>query len=257
MNSRGHLSFVASLRDGGVTSNNNVGFWCNCGSGLELVAREGDQAPGATSGQIYQEFGPHVLNANSDSAFIAHTRGPDGTNRNGIWKAEVGHDPEPIAFFGLPAPGTEPGVAFDSVIPLPFGPPTIGPSLILNVHGQIAFQSSLQGPGIDATNNDGIWAQDRAGILRLIAREGDLLNVSDDPLHPDWRTISSLLISGASGNDDGRRSWFNDRGQLAFLARFTDGTRGIFVSDLATIPEPNSLALLVVACAAAHLPRRR
>ena len=162
-----------------------------------------------------------------------------------------------LRFFGLPAPGTEPSVSFNSVLFAEPGPPTLGPPLVLNAHGQIAFQSSLQGPGINASNNDGIWAQDRAGILRLIAREGNTINVSDDALQPDWRTISSLFPTAASGNDDGRRSWFNDHGQLVFLARFTDGSRGIFVSNLATLPEPTSLALLLLTVIASSLAHRR
>lgn len=37
---------------------------------------------------------------------------------------------------------------------------------------------------------------------------------------------------GGSGNQDGRSSGFNDLGQLVFSAIFSDGSSGIFVSDL-------------------------
>jgi hypothetical protein len=67
---------------------------------------------------------------------------------------------------------------------------------------------------VDVPNNEGIWATDRNGLLRLIVRKGDPVEVA-----------------------------FNDRGQLAFGAGFTDGSSGIFISDLVAIPEPVSFAL--------------
>jgi hypothetical protein len=74
---------------------------------------------------------------------------------------------------------------------------------------------------------------------------GILVDVSHDPAHPDLRTISDLYFFGHSGNDDGRRSWFNDNGQLTFWASFTDGSEGMFVSNLVAVPEPSSSVLLI------------
>jgi hypothetical protein len=74
----------------------------------------------------------------------------------------------------------------------------------------------------------------------------------------DFRTINGLSFvgisgSGSTGNSDGRRSAFNNFGQLAFAANFTDGTSGVFVSNRVAIPEPSStlLGLLALACLAA------
>jgi hypothetical protein len=36
---------------------------------------------------------------------------------------------------------------------------------------------------------------------------------------------------------------FNDNGQYAFAAGFSDGTSGVFVSSAAAIPEPSVIAL--------------
>ena len=46
--------------------------------------------------------------------------------------------------------------------------------------------------------------------------------------------------------EDGRRSGFNDRGQLAFWAQFTDGTEGVFVTNLVAVPEPSGCYLLAL-----------
>ncbi len=90
----------------------------------------------------------------------------------------------------------------------------------------------------------------------LVAREGDLLDIDDGP-STDFRTIDFLDFFADTGNGDGRRSGFNDLGQLAFLASFTDGTSGIFVSDLVAIPEPTSLVLSALGLFGLHATRRR
>jgi hypothetical protein len=58
--------------------------------------------------------------------------------------------------------------------------------------------------------------------------------------------LNFLGSEKATGNEDGRPSGFNDQGQLTFLAEFTDGTNGIFVSDMATLPEPSSALILLL-----------
>lgn len=88
----------------------------------------------------------------------------------------------------------------------------------------------------------GLWATDPHGILKLIAREGDPLQVGPN----DVRTISTLQFVTHSGNGDGRNSAFNDKGQIAFSAYFTDGSSGIFVSNLVAVPEPAAILSLTI-----------
>ena len=112
----------------------------------------------------------------------------------------------------------------------------------LNNAGQIAFAASLTGSGVDSMNDRGIWATDHTGALQLIARTGDLLEVAP----ANFRTIRELYFVAGASNSDGRPSGFNNFGQLAFWARFTDGTEGVFVSNRVIIAEPASLALLAL-----------
>lgn len=245
INSHGQTAFRArlSLNSPGINGLNNGGVWSEGGgNGLELIARGGDQAPGTPTGVNF-DFNPFdqtiALNDNGHTAFIAHLQGAEVGH--GIWSEGGGNGLELVARTGQPAPGTESDVTFDAFV---------GATVVLNNNGQTAFWANLVGPGVDSTNNNdsGIWAQDSAGNLQLIAREGDLLDVSDDPLAPDLRTISVLSWpNGNTGNSDGRPSGFNDLGQLAFVARFTDGSEGVFVSNLVAIPEPNSALLAATA----------
>jgi hypothetical protein len=72
----------------------------------------------------------------------------------------------------------------------------------------------------------------------------------------DVRTISFFSFSGNGNNEEGHRSGFNDRGQVAFWARFTDGSSGIFVSNLVAIPEPSAIILVGIPALGMLLRRR-
>jgi len=110
-----------------------------------------------------------------------------------------------------------------------------------------ASTATLGGDGVDRSNDMAIYVEGLDGTLLLIAREGDAIDVSDTPGLPDMRTISLLGFVGGSGNEDGRSSGFSEEGQVAFYAAFTDGTQGIFVSDIAVVPEPSGTVLIALA----------
>ena len=101
--------------------------------------------------------------------------------------------------------------------------------LVVNGLGQVAFIASLILPGQENTseisNYDSLWATDVAGELHLIGRVGSQL--SAEYLGTSFsKTIASMSFTGGSGNEDGLPSGFNERGQVAFYATFTDGMPG-------------------------------
>ena len=77
---------------------------------------------------------------------------------------------------------------------------------------------------------------------------GDVLDASNDPVGSDLRTIEFL-------SPDSGHIGFNDRGQVAFYARFTDGTSGVFVSGAVAIPEPSAVLAFITCLALAWLTR--
>lgn len=93
-------------------------------------------------------------------------------------------------------------------------------------------------------------------VLGLTVRTGEWLDV-DDGQGVDLRQVKSVdfLSNAAAGSmpHDG----FNDAGQLAFTATFTDGTGGVFVSSLATLPEPASAGVLAAAMLVPLVAARR
>jgi hypothetical protein len=229
INNAGRITFRADLVGSGVNNTNNTGIWSEGTGTLTLIAREGSQAPGTPNGvQFTFFFYAPVINAAGQTAFHAGLKGSgvDSTNNAGIWSEGSGILAL-LAREGSQAPGTASGVNFYS-----FGSPSSMP--VINAAGQTAFQATLTGSGINSTNSVGIWATDSSGVLQLIIRASDLIEVAPS----EFRTVSSLDFVSHSGNSDGRGSGFNDSGQLAFRANFTDGSSGIFVSDLVAISLP-------------------
>jgi hypothetical protein len=218
-NNAGKIAIEGPLA-GNVDGTNDEGLWTNVSGSLTLVARKGSQAAGAPTGVNYGTFthsGWPVLNDAGQVAFITELAGTsvNSSNDEGIWLGK----PDALALMarrGDPAPGTSNGVRFGDL-----DYPT------LNSAGQIAFRAALNGSGIGSSNDRGIWATDLTGILQLIARVGDQLEVTPG----DFRMLRDINFSSASGNSDGRPSGFNNIGQLAFWASFTDGSQGVFVSN--------------------------
>jgi hypothetical protein len=101
-------------------------------------------------------------------------------------------------------------------------------------HPVALLKANLTGAAIDDQYDSGLWARTATGELLLVAREGELMNVSDDPNAPDLRRIR-LLHSAA----------IDDLGYISFGAAFFDGTSGVFVSSVVAVPEPHAGVLLL------------
>lgn len=184
-------------------------LWSGMLGSLSRVARGGDTAPGTDA--RFNNFHAFGINESGQVTFIASFSGPGGggSTDRGIW-SENDDGFKLIARTGSEAPGTDKGVVFKS----------LGRS-VLNGAGQTAFMGTLAGPGIDTSNDRGIWATDPKGDLKLIARVGGMLEVKGNHF------IDHLPIIR---NFDGFT--FNDLGQLAFKVRFVKGGEGIFIASI-------------------------
>lgn len=94
LNSSGQVAFNASLQfgQGGVDETNNSGLWVENDGVLNMVAREGSQAPGTpTNFTNFASELPPVFNSRGDMAFRATLEEtPDGKSIKGIWKKLAG-----------------------------------------------------------------------------------------------------------------------------------------------------------------------
>jgi hypothetical protein len=241
INDAGRVAFAGQLSGPGTTTATNQAIWHETSSGLELLARTGSSAPGTTpgivfSGVMYQGL---AFDVSGNPIFRAELSGSgvNMMNNSGVWRV-VNGSLSLMLREGDQAPELAPGMSFSHA---PF--PT------LNENGQMAFIAGLRGGSVNFSNDQGIWASDLDGQLRLIVREGELLEVTPG----DFRTIAELSMHSSLGYTEAYRA-FNNKGQLTFGAIFTDGTSGVFVSNLVAIPEPTSLSIatVVLICFAAR-----
>jgi hypothetical protein len=214
INNFGQVAFLASLRlgVGGVTADNNKGIWSEGGGTLHLVAREGEQAPGAPAGA---NFGDLLIPSGiTDAGHVAFggtlqtaSGGVALDTDSGVWAGPTGAVGL-VAREGAQAPGVPAGASFGSftdVAGTAFNP------ILFNNAGQVAFANTLQAGGaVTTANDDGLWTQAN-GQLALLAREGETA-----PGMPAGSTFSGPFNSFA----------FNDNGRSAFHALSNPGLVG-------------------------------
>jgi hypothetical protein len=221
------------------TAELGLGLWLRRASGeLRHIFAIGDHAPGI-EGEVHfvDTFNP-ILNAASHVAFFAVVAGEGVSTANeiGLWSNGMSSDGSLrlVVRQGGEAPGNEQGFVFGTFLEPSF-----------NAAGQTAFMAAgyrLENEAV-VENAFGIWGQDRAGTLRLVARVGQNLEIGAG----DEREIASLAFASNTGGEDGKPRGLNDLGQIVFRAAFTDGSSGIFVSDALTTPEPRCGAMLLLA----------
>lgn len=256
VNDAGRTLFVTYASDGSPGST-PPGIWSDAGGSLALVARNGDPAPGINGVFAAIDYAPRLNDANQ-IAFTARVAGQDITTVNdaGIWRVTDGVA-ELVFREGAPVAGLDAAPVLEDTYPYPLER-LISIPMLLGNKGEIVFTAN------DTTARHGLWFIDADGNLRRLLRQGDLFNVSSDPLAQDLRIIEKMSLSTEFFIRDERditmpvpladpQDRINDLGQFLILLTFTDGSEGLF---LATIPEPTT-ALALLALATPLLRRRR
>lgn len=216
------------------------GIWIDRGHGLEKVAASGDRVPIDESERVFTIFGggyEPAVNSRGDVAFEAwsHDSGVGIVGSTpGLWIDYAGTGFTSIVQQGDQAPGLEAGTEFDR---------TSEPALLSN--GDTLFTASLRGASITDENQFSLWRFEEEGVLTLILRTGDVLDLALG----DQRQVASFALAGlGSGTDDGLPRSFNDAGQIALSIDFMDGTSGVVLYDPTAVPEPTGLIASALCC---------
>jgi hypothetical protein len=231
VNGRGELAFSTYLNGPGLNATNSEFVVAGTPEALRVVAQEGQPAPGIP-GAFFRRFDggsssfSHVLlGADGAVVFVGcySTNGKDF----GLWLAPTnGATPLLLMRTGQQAPGAPAGVVFEdtSIYVPPFR------QAFMNSRNQVVFRARLGGPGIGSFSF-GIWLAEPDGTVSLVARVGDMIDTGDGTL----RQLDGVSFGAdpvfMAGPEDGRRCPFNDRGEVALLADFTDATGGVFVAQ--------------------------
>jgi uncharacterized cupin superfamily protein len=217
LNAAGHTAFKSSLAGDGIDQTNDIGLWSTSFGSLALVARDGDQAPGASPGVLFSFLSEPTLNDAGTVAFSAATNGTGPQVSLGIWSGTPGNL-QLVVHNVADVPGMSSGVRFSG-----FNEPAI------NVSGQIAFSAGLTGNGVDNTNNRSIWVNGSNG-LELVVRSGSqapgaangvmFAGFVPPVINAAGQTAFQASLTG-SGVDDTNSAgmWFGTVGQVELVAR--------------------------------------
>ena len=247
-NDAGHLAFMGFLNAETTEEQlSNVGIWAGPAGAVRAIAMEDQQAPGFEPGVVfhgtvpgeaisYDAFKNPTLGNGGHVAFAATVFGAnlDVSHNDGVWVSRPVGGPNPpaltsVAREGDAAPGAPDGTVFNGIL---FGDDLIPAfeSPLINSAGQVAFEALTSGPL--GQFGRGIWATDPSGALHLVAHTGMPFEITPG----DVRVVEALKLSAGGSSADGQLAALNDAGQLAFGARFTDGSEGVFVATV--VPEP-------------------
>lgn len=243
------ILFPASLQDAnGEQLPQSSGLWIEEAGLIEQVVDFNTPPLGVEAGTNLFGYDELRLNGNGHVAFSGWLTGDAVTvqNQSAIFSTFDG-ELSAVVRGGDHAPGTGAGTAFSRLT---------NRSFAFNDTGQIAFSTELFGGDVNTpagrgqppefVNNHGIWGLDRQGILRKVVRAGDWIDVDLGPTQ-DLRRVDRVSFYGQLGIGATGFNGFNNSGQLAFGATFTDGSSGIFISNVLTVPEPSALLLMFLA----------
>jgi hypothetical protein len=205
-----------------------AGIWLGTPLDFHLAFRTETPAPGTEPGVYWTRFYSLQLNEQGHVAWFARLEGGGITTATdcGVYVGKEG-EMQLVAREGMRLDGS-------SIL---LGELDVNTSyLCMNERDELAFAAPVTGPGVDPSNDHAIFGALPTGKVLMLAREGDSIDTGGGQL----RTIE-LLDEWAT------RVWINDRSQVLFEARFTDGTFGIV---LAQLPEPAFFSLITLAAPA-------
>jgi hypothetical protein len=246
--------FHGTLQGPLVTANNNDAMFYLVNGQLHLLAREGQQAFGLSTGVVFGDPSPSVTpleaflagrtNAKGDVLFRSQVRGPqvvDGVNDSGLWEGNAASGFHLVAQRGTSI-GASPGGSMDII-----------QDTALNDLGQIAYLAGFNNPLGYYT---AIMATNLNGNLIEIARTGQQIDVDNGP-GVDLRTIASFCDHRDFFNNDENIFSMGSSGHIVFRVQFTDGSDAILTSSAVAVPEPGAVALCVLAIGTRAFTRRR
>jgi hypothetical protein len=159
------FAFTNRMTGPGVNTTNEQALFVGPVGSPQMIARAGDPAPGASDGARYGNFGSFSVNHSGDILFAQFLSGPGLSYPNNIalFTSSAGAAPQLALRTGMQAPDLPAGTTL--TVPDSGLPP-------LPENQRIALRSSLEGIGVDSSNDAAIFAGP-VNALRLIQRTGD------------------------------------------------------------------------------------
>ncbi|MBX3372586.1 MAG: hypothetical protein KF817_02020 [Phycisphaeraceae bacterium] len=197
-----------------VNGDSRNGLWRHAGGSIETIACEGDAGPLGT----YATIPLHAPITSFDGTVFFRARFDlgDPSGDDAIVRGTPGQGAVVVLRDGDAAPGYWAGVTFrDTFLPH-----------AVDDANRLYFRGYVQGPDITADIHAGLWRLDPDGSLHRVIRQGQWLTLGDGI---ERQVINFSLFRGA-GLQAGHRPGVNNRGDVALLVQFGDGSDAIVVA---------------------------
>ena len=208
MNLHNRVAFAAWVQGGNVNTENRSTVFVGGLGDLQAVARQGDAVPGYPNLE-YDGMSHPVINDNSLYGYSAGIK--SAGDSIGIFVGSDETAPQLVAKTGDQAPGFADGITFRWIR-----------EYLLTENDELLFFARLQGAGVDASNERGIWMY-KDGWLTNIANRSDVVAFADGTSG----TLSSFSTGALGGFNTGHMFWPDGNGNVVFDAR-VGGDHGIF-----------------------------
>jgi hypothetical protein len=156
-NASGQIATVMSLEGDGTRA--SALFTGSASSGMHVIIRQGDAAPGFASGTLSAFYQTRISPTGVVSVY-AHSNG--NLNARGIYQGTSAADFHQVIGLNQAAPGFANGKFSD-----------FRETFAVNGGGKLAFIAKVSSPDTTVANEWGLWTNAR-GALDLIARTGDV-----------------------------------------------------------------------------------
>ena len=229
--SNGQYVMTAELQGGDVVAGvNDLALYIGSATGLTMVARKGNPAPGTDA--LFAAFITNNTYINNTGVVLSVASLMGGTsssvNNAAVYVATpTGIPAAPytlslIMRAGDPAPGT-PGDFFG---------PAFNQGAAFNDSGQAVFTRDLRGgDAMFGLNDKGLYAWDPVKGLFLLARAGDQIEVAPGLF---WTAYNFAYVSNS--NTDGSALGLSKTGTLALNVGFLDGGSSVATLDMRCYP---------------------
>jgi hypothetical protein len=186
----------------------------------QSLARSMEAAPGIEGATFTKFLDPvsGLIHSKTVTGFIAKVRAADPAGepiqRFGIW-TRTHNDAEELQSLAVQdgvAPETQ-GETFAGFVSL----------AVLPDYGPLFKAKLLRSETVSRQNDEGLWAVDSSGTLRLILRDGETLFAGGQ----ERRLVSFSTLDTVLGSPAQRRSFGSDPGRLVCRAKFDDGKTAI------------------------------
>lgn len=235
-NSSSQYCFVATFAD--VSSASNTAILAGPLTNLQVVAREGQHAPGTPNGVVFTDLGlsEPLYGEGGDVAFRATVSGPGigASNNTAIWVGKPG------ALYVVDRRGSQArdlpvGVLHHTSLSSTFDLAGV------NGRGNVAYISLIEGPGITLANNTALWAGS-PGFENLLLQTGQGISLGGAQTGIVF-TIDMVDVKGqlqVGGGADGRAQSLNDRNQYVAAVQFVAGTGGSALLRIEDVTDPEA-----------------